>query len=121
MPAQAEEAENERHANSQKNSRVLSRKKMVGARRFELLTFCTPSKRATRLRHAPTVECLTTSEIASGSFQCGPPALPWTSVTNGAENYPNAWCRSTIFIDNELPMDGRLTFPYDPPPRKTVF
>jgi hypothetical protein len=26
---------------------------MVGARRFELLTFCTPSKRATRLRYAP--------------------------------------------------------------------
>ena len=27
--------------------------KMVGARRVELLTFCTPSKRATRLRYAP--------------------------------------------------------------------
>ena len=27
---------------------------MVGARRFELLTFCTPSKRATKLRYAPT-------------------------------------------------------------------
>ena len=25
----------------------------VGARRFELLTFCTPSKRATSLRYAP--------------------------------------------------------------------
>ena len=29
--------------------------KMVGATRFELVTFCTPSKRATRLRYAPTV------------------------------------------------------------------
>ena len=27
---------------------------MVGATRFELVTFCTPSKRATRLRYAPT-------------------------------------------------------------------
>ena len=27
--------------------------KLVGARRVELLTFCTPSKRATRLRYAP--------------------------------------------------------------------
>ena len=27
--------------------------KMVGAERFELSTFCTPSKRATRLRYAP--------------------------------------------------------------------
>ena len=26
---------------------------MVGAERFELSTFCTPSKRATRLRYAP--------------------------------------------------------------------
>ena len=29
--------------------------RMVGATRFELVTFCTPSKRATRLRYAPTV------------------------------------------------------------------
>ncbi len=29
-------------------------KKVVGAPRFELGTFCTPSKRATRLRYAPT-------------------------------------------------------------------
>ena len=29
--------------------------KMVGATRFELVTFCTPSKRATRLRYAPTM------------------------------------------------------------------
>ena len=29
-------------------------RKMVGATRFELVTFCTPSKRATRLRYAPT-------------------------------------------------------------------
>ena len=27
--------------------------RLVGARRFELLTFCTPSKRATSLRYAP--------------------------------------------------------------------
>ena len=27
---------------------------MVGATRFELVTFCTPSKRATSLRYAPT-------------------------------------------------------------------
>lgn len=30
--------------------------KMVGASRFELETSCTPSKRATRLRYAPTEE-----------------------------------------------------------------
>ncbi len=28
--------------------------KVVGATRFELVTFCTPSKRATSLRYAPT-------------------------------------------------------------------
>jgi hypothetical protein len=27
--------------------------KMVGPRRFELLTFCTPSRRATSLRYGP--------------------------------------------------------------------
>ena len=27
---------------------------MVGPTRFELVTFCTPSKRATRLRYGPT-------------------------------------------------------------------
>ena len=33
----------------------LMRKEMVGPTRFELVTFCTPSKRATRLRYGPTV------------------------------------------------------------------
>ena len=28
---------------------------MVGRTRFELVTFCTPSKRATRLRYRPTM------------------------------------------------------------------
>ena len=30
-------------------------KDLVGPTRFELVTFCTPSKRATRLRYGPTV------------------------------------------------------------------
>ena len=38
---------------------------MVGAERFELSTFCTPSKRATSLRYAPTEVKIETEEYQS--------------------------------------------------------
>ncbi len=42
------------HNQNIKKSPVKQGKEVVGATRFELVTFCTPSKRATSLRYAPT-------------------------------------------------------------------
>ena len=45
---------NGQESKPKKNPSKSWEKKMVGATRFELVTFCTPSKRATSLRYAPT-------------------------------------------------------------------
>lgn len=42
---------------------------MVGATRFELVTFCTPSKRATRLRYAPETKVFHSVEVAVYSIK----------------------------------------------------
>ena len=50
--------------------------KVVGAPGFEPGTFCTPSKRATRLRYAPTKRVLTTKKVVGATgFE---PATSWS-------------------------------------------
>ncbi len=64
-----------------RNIRVF-RVKMVGPRRFELLTFCTPSRRATSLRYGPIFN------KARGSYQL--PFSPSRNESRKASHFPGA-------------------------------
>ena len=52
-----------RDADSNNKSELKIRELVVGAWRFELQTSCAQGRRATRLRYAPTCECIVDSKV----------------------------------------------------------